>query len=172
MLYLAQVHKNEFLDQYQLRLLARQEAENCWVLIPEESLILLGKGNSRNIRIGRQFPKPEVGNNSFDLYLKEKLLVLVQLSSSGDIEKLEEATNWILHLVQTYLRLGVTPESLQKEREQAEQWRQKLTLDNQDLARRTLELEARREQIQALEENLKRDPKQETPQEEEEKSEG
>ena len=27
MLYLAQVRKNEFLDQYQLRLLARQEAE-------------------------------------------------------------------------------------------------------------------------------------------------
>ena len=40
MLYLAQVHKNDFLDQYQLRLLARQESENFWLIISEETLIL------------------------------------------------------------------------------------------------------------------------------------
>lgn len=135
MLYLAQVHKNEFLDQYQLRLLARQEAENLWVTIPEEAFILLGKGNT----------------------MSEKLLVLVELSSTGEIEKLEDASNWVLKLVQTYLSTGVTPELLQQEAERAEQWRQSLTLQNQDLARRTLELEARREQIQALEESLKRE---------------
>lgn len=135
MLYLAQVHKNEFLDQYQLRLLARQEAENLWVTIPEEAFILLGKGNT----------------------MSEKLLVLVELSSTGEIEKLEDASNWVLNLVQTYLSTGVTPELLQQEAERAEQWRQSLTLQNQDLARRTLELEARREQIQALEESLKRE---------------
>jgi polyhydroxyalkanoate synthesis regulator phasin len=135
MLYLAQVHKNEFLDQPQLQLLARQEAENVWAIIPEEAFILLGKGNS----------------------LTEKLLVLVELSSNGDIEKIEEATNWILELIKTYLSTGITPEFLQQEAERAEQWRQNLTLQNQDLARRSLELEARREQIQALEESLKRE---------------
>ncbi len=135
MLYLAQVHKNEFLDQPQLRLLARQEAENMWGMIPEEAFILLGKGN----------------------FLTEDLLVLVELSSTGDIEKLEEATNWVLDLVQTYLTTGITPEFLREEAERAEQWRQNLTLQNQDLARRSLELEARREQIQALEESLKRE---------------
>ncbi|SRR5579883_1216243 len=135
MLYLAQVHKNEFLDQHQLQLLARQEAENVWTTIPEEAFILLGKGNS----------------------LAEKLLVLVELSTTGDIEKIEEATNWVLNLVQTYLSTGITPEFLQQEAERAEQWRQSLTLQNQDLARRSLELEARREQIQALEETLKRE---------------
>jgi len=46
---------------------------------------------------------------------------------------------------------------LQQEVERAEQWRQSLTIQNQDLARRSLELEARREQIQALEESLKRE---------------
>jgi hypothetical protein len=46
MLYLAQVHKNKFLDQYQLRLLARQEADSFWAIIPEEAFILLGKGIS------------------------------------------------------------------------------------------------------------------------------
>ncbi len=98
MLYLAQVHKNAFLDQYQLHLLARQESENFWLTIAEsdsvvlaiETLILLGKANA-------------ISNN---------LLVLVELSP---------------------------------------------TLQNQDLARRSLELEARREQIEALEESIKRE---------------
>lgn len=135
MRYLAQVHKNEFLEQYQLRLLARQEADNLWAIIPEEAVILLGKGNT----------------------MSEKLLVLVELSSTGDIERLEDATNWVLHLVQAYLSTGISPDFLQQEAERAEHWRQALTLQNQDLARRSLELEARREQIQALEESLKKD---------------
>jgi len=135
MLYLAQVHKNKFLDQYQLRLLARQEADSFWAIIPEEAFILLGKGIS----------------------ITEKLLVLVELSSTGDVERLEDATNWVMDLVQTYLTTGITPQFLHQEAERAEQWRQSLTLQNQELARRSLELEARREQIQALEESLKRD---------------
>jgi len=135
MLYLAQVHKNEFLEQHQLRLLARQEAENFWAIIPEEAFILLGKGNT----------------------MSEKLLLLVELSPTGDIERLEDATNWILYLVQTYLSNGISPDFLQQEAERAEHWRQSLTLQNQDLARRTIELEARREQIQALEESIQRD---------------
>lgn len=135
MLYLAQVHKNDFLAQLQLRLLAREEAENMWVIIPEEAFILLGKSNT----------------------LTQNLLVLVELSPTGDIERLEDATNWVLNLVKAYLTTGITPEFLQEEADRAEQWRQNLTLQNQDLARRSLELEARREQIQALEESLKRD---------------
>ncbi|MBD2663667.1 hypothetical protein B6N60_01456 [Richelia sinica FACHB-800] len=135
MLYLAQVRKNDFLDQYELRLLARQEEEHLWVLITEESLILLGKGNT----------------------MSDNLLVLLELSATGEIEKIEDATNWVLYLVKTYLSTGITPDFLQEETERAEQWRQNLTLQNQDLARRTLELEARREQIQALEETLKKE---------------
>ncbi|WP_066376676.1 MULTISPECIES: hypothetical protein [unclassified Anabaena] len=135
MLYLAQVNKNEFLDQYQLRLLARQEAEHIWTIIPEEAYILLGKGKT----------------------LSEKLLVLVELSPTGEIQRLEDACNWVLYLVQAYLSTGITPEFLQQEVERAEEWRQSLTLQHQDLARRSLELEARREQIQALEESLKRE---------------
>jgi hypothetical protein len=143
MWYLAQVHKNEFLEQRQLRLLARQEADNMWAIIPEEAFILLGKSN----------------------ILAEKLLVLIELSPTGDINRIEDATNWILSLVQTYLVNGVTPDSLQQEFERAEQWRQHLTLQNQDLARRSLELEARREQIQALEESLKKDKGEISPEE-------
>ena len=135
MLYLAQVNKNEFSDKYQLRLLARQESQNLWVVIPEESFILLEKVTN----------------------ISDNLLVLVQLSPTGEIESLADASNWVVHLVQTFLSSGITPEQLQQEAERAESWRQSLTLQNQDLARRSLELEARREQIQALEESLKRD---------------
>jgi hypothetical protein len=135
MLYLAQVKKNEFLDQNQLRLLARQEAENLWTIIAEEAFILLGKGNT----------------------FHEKLLVLVELSSTGEIESINEATSWVLYLLQTYLSTGISPEFLQNEAEMAENWRQSLTLQSQDLARRSLELEAKKEQIQALEENLQQE---------------
>lgn len=135
MLYLAQVHKKKFLDNYQLRLLARQESQNLWVVIREETLILLGEETN----------------------MTENLLVLVQLSPQGDIESLEDARDWVINLVQTYLSIGMTPKQLQQEAERAENWRQSLTLQNQELARRTLELEARREQIQSLEERLQRD---------------
>lgn len=143
MLYLAQVHKNDFLDQYQLRLLARQESENFWLTIADSdgvalaigTLILLGKANT-------------MSNN---------LLVLVELSPTGEIQRIEDATPWVINLVQTYLSTGITPEFLKQEAEKVESWRQNLTLQNQDLARRSLELEARREQIEALEESIKRE---------------
>jgi uncharacterized protein (DUF3084 family) len=48
---------------------------------------------------------------------------------------------------------------LQQESERVEQWRQSLTLQSQEIARRTLELEARREQLQELEEELRREKK-------------
>ncbi|PPJ65216.1 hypothetical protein [Cuspidothrix issatschenkoi] len=141
MLYLAQVHKNAFLDQYQLHLLARQESENFWLTIADsdsvvlaiETLILLGKANA-------------ISNN---------LLVLVELSPTGEIQRFEDATPWVINLVQTYLSTGITPEFLKQEAEKVESWQQNLTLQNQDLARRSLELEARREQIEALEESIK-----------------
>lgn len=143
MLYLAQVHKNDFLDQYQLRLLARQESENFWLTTADSdgvalaigTLILLGKANT-------------MSNN---------LLVLVELSPTGEIQRVEDATPWVINLVQTYLSTGITPEFLKQEAEKVESWRQNLTLQNQDLARRSLELEARREQIEALEESIKRE---------------
>ncbi len=136
MLYLAQVHKNDFSGQYQLHLLARQESENFWLTISDsvtlaiETLILLGNENT-------------ISNN---------LLVLVEISANGEIETVQDAKDWVINLVQTYLSTGVTPEFLKHEAEKMESWQQNLTLQNQDLARRSLELEARREQIEALEE--------------------
>ncbi len=138
MIYLAQVQKNEFLDQMQLRLLARQESETTWAIDAEDTvnpIILLGKS----------------------ILLSEKSLVIVRLSATGEVENIEDATNWVIDLVKTYLTQGITPNWVDQEAKRAEEWRQYLTLENQDLARRSQELEARREQIEALEETLKRE---------------
>ncbi|MDJ0615432.1 MAG: hypothetical protein QNJ63_01590 [Calothrix sp. MO_192.B10] len=163
MLYLAQVHKNEFLARYQLRLLARQEAEYFWVIIPEDTFILLGnKANASEVK-GGSISQSEIlivahsRSDRIPFRLIEKMLVLVELSDTGEIEWVEEATNWVMNLVSNYLTTGITPDFLRQEKEQAEQWRQELTLQSQDLARRSLELEARREQIQSLEEQIKRE---------------
>ncbi len=135
MLHLAKVQKQELSGKLNLRLLARKEAEYTWVVMPEEVVIPAAEATSLN----------------------EGLLVLVELSPTGEIFSLQNATNWVLELVQTYLSSGITPAFLQQETERSEKWRQSLTLQNQELSRRLLELEARREQIQALEETLKRD---------------
>lgn len=141
MLYLAQVQKG-LLGKLGLRLLAHHKSEYTWTTNVERSVI----------------PEVEASvGNAIQMPLSEGLLVLVELSPTGEISNLQNATNWVLELVKTYLSNGITPSFLQQESERAEQWRQSLTLQTQELARRALEVEARREQIQALEESLRRD---------------
>jgi hypothetical protein len=143
MLHLAQVQKQEISGKLGLRLLACEEAEYSWARITEEVVI----PNIETMLGARLAPNT----------LSEGLLVLVKLSPTREVEGLQNATSWVLELVETYLTSGITPAFLQQETERAEKWRQTLTLQTQELARRSLEVEARREQIQALEEGLKRD---------------
>ena len=135
MLYLAQVQKQKLSGQVELRLLAHQQTTYKWEIDEQGKLISIAEAIA--------FP--------------EGVLVLIELSPKGEMLSLQDATNWVLDLVKTYLTSGVTPEFLKAETERSEQWRQSLTLQNQDLSRRSLEVEARREQIQALEESFKRD---------------
>ena len=137
MLHLAQVQKNESVGGVELRLLARQQSENSWTVINPEDVSL-----------------PNTHS------LNEGLLVLVELSENQEVLSIQHANDWVLDLVQQYLSVGVTPTFLQEEAERTEQWRQDLTLQSQDLTRRHLEMEARREQIQTLEEDLKREKQQ------------
>lgn len=87
----------------------------------------------------------------------EGTLVLAEVSSARQVEQIQDATQWVLDIVEQYLTLGITPAILQEEMQRAEQWRQSLTLKSQELGRRALEMEARRDQIQELEENLKQE---------------
>ncbi|MBW4583238.1 MAG: hypothetical protein KME42_27020 [Tildeniella nuda ZEHNDER 1965/U140] len=137
MLYLAQVQKKGLLGKVGLQLLARQKSENAWTLLPEEEVILSSEVSS----------------------FSEGMFVLVELGTSRQVLTINDAKEWLLELVQNFLVNGITPEFLQHETERAEQWRQSLTLQSQELDRRALELEARKEQIQDMEEKLKREKK-------------
>jgi len=143
MFYLAQVIKYGISSKLGFKLLANQEAEHTWVLVSDRNAIL-----DVETLIGDCCP----------FTLAEGLLVLLELSPDcSQVYSIHNAANWVLELVQTYLTTGITPMFLQQEMERAEKWRQNLTLQTQELSRRALEVEARREQIQALESNVRRE---------------
>jgi hypothetical protein len=135
MWHLAQVKEKDPEGKVHLQLIAQQKAEHAWMVMTEE---------------GDTLWIDEAG------YLEGKL-VLVELNPARQVQKIQDATPWILEMIDQYLAAGVTPSILQEEVQRAEQWRQSLTLKSQELQRRTLEMEARREQIQELEENLKQE---------------
>lgn len=135
MWHLAQVKKNDPEGKAHLQLLAQQKAEHAWTVLSDEVVDLCIDGNG----------------------YREGSLLLVELNSSRQVQKVEDATPWILEIIEQYLAAGITPAILQEEVQRAEQWRQSLTLKSQELQRRALEMEARREQIQELEENLKQE---------------
>jgi hypothetical protein len=135
MLYLAQVHTKDQENGVILRLLACQRAEHSWSRVEEEDV-----------------PLAEVA-----VEFGEGAIVLAEVSSSRQVKSVQDGKSWLLGIVEQYLTTGMSPELLQEEVQRAEQWRQSLTLQSQELGRRTLELEARRDQIQDLEENLKQE---------------
>ncbi|NEO29918.1 MAG: hypothetical protein F6K36_05595 [Symploca sp. SIO3C6] len=143
MLYLAQVKLNESVrneknvQALELRLLAIQQSEHCWAVIEPERIPL---------------------DNTESLVADS--LVLAEISDDRKILNLENVKDWVLDVVKEYLTIGVSPSFLQQEAERTEQWRQELTLQSQDLTRRHLEMEARREQIQTLEDKLKQEKEQ------------
>lgn len=140
MLYLADV-RHDFREQtLHLKLLAQCLSEGIWQVLAQPN----------PVQIKCTIPPAVTG------------LALVELS--GDPAELgganrpsvevQDATAWLLDIVANFLKSGVTADFLQAETERAEQWRQALTLQSQELGRRTLELEARMGQIQQLEEKL------------------
>lgn len=135
MQYLAKVQKKAFLGGAELVLLAEQTSESTWELISPERMI-------ETTRL---------------LAFQEGNLVLLELDGLNQITTIQDATQWVLDLVQHYLAYGVTPEALEQEIERAERWRQSLTLKSQEVDRRALETAARRDEIQELERNLKQE---------------
>jgi hypothetical protein len=135
MLHLAQVKKRDPEGKTMLQLLAQQKADYAWVILEDgDSTVWV---DTEEYQMGA--------------------LVLVELSPLKQIQQVDDATPWILKIIEQYLSLGITPDLLQEEVQRAEQWRQSLTLQSQELGRRVWEVEARREQIQELEENLRQE---------------
>lgn len=134
MLHLARIQRKTLLGKAELLLLARQRSEYAWEVIKSTETSLLTDANA----------------------LHEGNLVLLELDDDK-VTDLRDATDWLVQTLGEYLAIGITPGQLQEEIERAEQWRQSLTLQSQEIGRRVLETEARRDQIQQLEENLKKE---------------
>jgi small-conductance mechanosensitive channel len=135
MLHLAQVHQQAPSEPPELKLLAAQEGENAWTVLTGE--VMLPPDQAAKVRPSQ--------------------LVLADLSPDNEILELQDAKDWVIEIIQQHLGDTTLPTLLKDEVERAEQWRQSLTLQSQELDRRALEMEARREQIQELEENLKQE---------------
>ncbi|HIK45579.1 MAG TPA: hypothetical protein IGR64_11955 [Leptolyngbyaceae cyanobacterium M65_K2018_010] len=135
MQYLAKVQKKAFLGGAELALLAVRTSEATWERLSAERMV-------ETTRL---------------LAFQEGNLVLVELDNLNQITTIEDATPWVLSLVDQYLSYGITPEALEQEIERAERWRQSLTLKSQEVDRRALETAARRDEIQELERHLKQE---------------
>lgn len=136
MLYLAKVQKNDATNDILLMLLACQKSESLWSLVPSSD----NEGDL--LAVTDRAGCPSEG------------FVLAEVSENGQIESTQDATPWVLTVIEQYVTKGITPEVLMAEAEQAEEWRQSLTLKSQDVVRRSLEVETRRDQIQELERGL------------------
>jgi hypothetical protein len=145
MLYLAEVQNQENLGEISLQLLACQTSDDTWAILTEESFLTLPKDFAQN------------PINSATNVLNEGMLVLADIGENSKVLHIQAARNWVLELVEKYLTTGFTPDFLQQEAQKAEGWRQSLTLQSQELSRRLIEVEARREQIQNLEAKLQQE---------------
>lgn len=144
MLYLAQVLKRDREDGASLKLLAQKRAEHTWTTCTTEETVFLDASSDHLNGIN----------------LNEGILVLVELTSAKKVKRVQDAKGWVLEVIEEYLSTGVSPAFLQEETRRAEQWRQSLTLQSQELGRQALEMEARRDQFQELEEKLNAKKKQ------------
>ncbi|MEG4443353.1 hypothetical protein QUB47_11820 [Microcoleus sp. AT9_B5] len=145
MLYLAQVQNQEILGEISLQLLACQNSDDTWAILSEECFLALPKNCIQN------------QINSATNLLNEGMLVLADIGENNQVVDIQSATDWVLELVEKYLTTGFTPDFFQQEAQKAEDWRQSLTLQSQELSRRLIEVEARREQIQNLEAKLQQE---------------
>ncbi|PZO55545.1 MAG: hypothetical protein DCF15_10220 [Phormidesmis priestleyi] len=133
MQYLAKVHLKSSLEGTQLQLLAANTYEDIWEVINPAQILFTAEAIAFN----------------------EQALVLLDLDSDKKVLAVKEATQWVVDFVAAYLSLGLTPTALLEEAKRAEQWRQSLTLQSQEVRRRALETAARRDEIQDLEKRLK-----------------
>lgn len=136
MLYLAEVQKQSSKfglggGRTELKLLACQRGENNWTAVSGDEVILADDASN----------------------FKDGTLVLVDLSTSKQVQRIQEAARQLVGILQDFSRLQ---EKFKTQQEEIEQWKESLTYQSQELNRREMEMEARREQMEQLEEELER----------------
>jgi chromosome segregation ATPase len=132
-LYLAEVQKKAKIlgtSKVEFKLLACQRSEHSWSAVSEELVVA----------------PDDVPQNS-------GALVLVDLSSSRQVQRYSDAGRQLVSILQNFSRLQ---DKFKTQEEEIEQWKQSLTYQSQELNRREMEMEARQEQLQQMEEDFEK----------------
>lgn len=134
MLYLAEVQKQKSGfglggAKAEIKLLACQRSENNWSAVPGDEAIPSEEANSFNAGA----------------------LVLVDLSASKQVQRIQEAARQLVSILQNFSRLQ---DKIKNKEEEIEQWKASLTFSSQEIARREMELQAREEQLAQMEEQF------------------
>ncbi|MBD1810317.1 pilus motility taxis protein HmpF [Microcoleus vaginatus DQ-U2] len=136
MLYLAEVQKQKSGfglggGKAELKLLACQRGEHNWSAVPGDDGIPVEEANKFN----------------------DGTLVLVELSASKQVQRIQEAARQLVSILQNFSRLQ---DKFKDKEEEIEQWKASLTFSSQELNRREMEMQAREEQLAQMEEELER----------------
>ena len=137
MLYLAEVQKQRSGfgglggGKAELKLLACQRGEHNWVAVPGDEVIPVEEANKFN----------------------DSTLVLVELSASKQVQRIQEAARQLVSILQNFSRLQ---DKFKDKEEEIEQWKASLTFSSQELNRREMEMQAREEQLAQMEDELER----------------
>ncbi|BAZ18177.1 hypothetical protein NIES4071_100620 [Calothrix sp. NIES-4071] len=131
MLYLAEVQKQKggLLgggSKAELKLLACQRNDQSWSAVSEE--VISAEEASK---------------------LNDGALVMVELSPTRQVQRIQEASRPLVTILQNYSR---QVEKFKAKEEEINQWKESLTFQAQELSRRELEMEDRIAQLQQLEE--------------------
>jgi chromosome segregation ATPase len=127
-LYLAEVHKKTgFMgNKTELKLLARQQSEQNWTMLPGEEMIPVEIANEYNAGV----------------------LVLVELDANQQVKKVQDATRHLVGILKNFSRMR---DKFRTQEEEIEGWKQSLIYQSQELTRREVDIEARAEELQQLE---------------------
>lgn len=136
MLYLAEVQKQKtgFMastSKAEIKLLASQRADHSWQPVPGEEVIPAEEANNFNAG----------------------MLVLADLNSNRQVQRIQEAGRPLLSILQNLSR---SLEKFKHQEEEIQQWKQSLTYQSQELNRRNIEMETRLEQLQQIEDDFQR----------------
>ena len=133
MLYLAEVlRKNRSVlgnGKAEFKLLASQKSDHQWIAVPSEEAV----------------SAPD------DVTYAAGVLVMIELTSSKQIQRHNEAGRQLVSILQNFSRLQ---DKAKTQEEEIEQWKQSLTYQSQELNRREMEMETRQEELQQMEEEF------------------
>ncbi|MEO0970621.1 MAG: pilus motility taxis protein HmpF, partial [Cyanobacteria bacterium J06639_18] len=131
MLYLAEVQKQKggllgSSSKTGLKLLACQRKDQSWATVSEETI---GAEEASKLNDG--------------------VLVLVEINSSHQVQRIQEAGHPLVNILQNFSR---QLEKFKNKEQEIDQWKESLTFQAQEFNRREMEMETRLEELQHLEE--------------------